>query len=164
MSYMRGKTVRRGPTISVIKDLSDNAADFSEVVEHRHMSLMGFLDNQAQNAYKRPWHRLEHGLRLNRLRAFTEEQAKLNSYSDDEKGRLFSLLSKAHDKKMLNSKNNVTYDIEAEKITEIKGLAANGQPGSAIFKIIDKKAISVAATVKRAKKSAPVTVTVTDTE
>ena len=162
---MRGKTVRRGPTISVIKDLSDNNADFSEVVEHRHMSLMGFLDSQAQNAYKRPWHRLEHGLRLNRLRAFTEEQASLNSYSDDEKGRLFGLLSKAHDKKMLNSKNNVTYDIETEKITEIKGLTANGAPGSMIFKIVDKKAIAVPATVKRPKKSAapaPVTVTVTE--
>jgi hypothetical protein len=156
MSYARGKTVRRGPTISIVKDLSDNNADFAEVVEHRHMSLMGFLDSQAQNAYKRPWHRLEHGLRLNRLRAFTEEQAAKHSYNEDEKTRLFTLLSKAHDKKMLNSKNNVTYDMEAEKITEIKGLTSNGPAGSSIFKIVDKKAINVAATVKRAKKTGPV--------
>jgi hypothetical protein len=162
---MRGKTVRRGPTISIVTDLSDNNANFSDVVEHRHMSLIGFLDNQVQNAYKRPWHRLEHGLRLNRLRAFTEEQAAKNSYSEDEKSRLFSLLSKAHDKKMLNSKNNVSYDIDAEKITEIKGLVANGPAGSTIFKIIDKKAIGVATTVKRPKKSAitsTMTVSVTD--
>ena len=37
--------------------------------------LLQFLEQEAGGAYKRPWHRLERGLRLNRLRKFSEDEA-----------------------------------------------------------------------------------------
>ena len=37
--------------------------------------LENFLNLNASEAYKRPWHRLERGLRLNRLRKFVDKKA-----------------------------------------------------------------------------------------
>ena len=50
------------------------------------------------------------------------------------------MLENAHKKKVLNSKNNVSYDQDAQKITEIKGLVMHrGADGAVVFKILDKK-------------------------
>ena len=41
--------------------------------------LENFLNVNASEAYKRPWHRLERGLRLNRIRKFVDaEKTRLN--------------------------------------------------------------------------------------
>jgi hypothetical protein len=109
--------------------------------QEKQNSFLNFLNTQVENAYRRPWHRLEHGLRLNRLRQFMEEESTRYSYSDEEKERLYNLLVKAHERKLLNSKNNVVYDQEEEKIKEIKGLVMHrNAEGIATFKILDKKA------------------------
>ena len=36
-------------------------------------TLKALLDGGAKEAYSRPWHRIERGLRLNRIRIFIEE-------------------------------------------------------------------------------------------
>lgn len=111
----------------------------AENVEKQN-NFLNFLTAQADTAYRRPWHRLEHGLRLNRLRRFAEEEAERFSYNGEEKERLYNLLVKAHDRKLLNSKNNVTYDQDSQRITEVKGLVMHrGADGAAVFKILDKK-------------------------
>jgi hypothetical protein len=53
---------------------------------------------------------------------------------------LFALLIKALDKKILNSKTAVLYDVEAEKITEIKHLVMHqNAEGSVLFQIVEKR-------------------------
>jgi hypothetical protein len=84
--------------------------------------LEEFLNLNASEAYKRPWHRLERGLRLNRIRNFIEgEKVRMNLTVADVED-LTNLLHKALDKKLLNSKTCVIYDQEKEEIKEIKGL------------------------------------------
>ncbi len=103
-------------------------------------SLMNFLDQDAGGAYKRQWHRLERGLRLNRLRKFAEEEAGRLHLSDGEKQNLYSLLSKSLDRKLLNSKTSVIYDQEKEAITEIKGLVMHrNSEGVVLFQLLDKQ-------------------------
>jgi hypothetical protein len=101
---------------------------------------MNFLDLDAGGAYKRQWHRLERGLRLNRLRKFAEEEAGRLHLSDTEKQNLYNLLAKSLDKKLLNSKTAVIYDQEKESITEIKGLVMHrSSEGLMLFQLLDKQ-------------------------
>lgn len=137
MSY-RGRTLKkRGDAENNGLDSVPTAQEQQEL--HRN-NFMTFLNTQSQDAYKRPWHRLEHGLRLNRLRLYADQEATRNSYNEEEKGHLVALLMKALDRKLLTSKNNVTYDIPNETITEVKGLVMHrNSDGVACFRILDKK-------------------------
>jgi hypothetical protein len=112
-----------------------NPSDSSEDIFTKH------LDSGANDAFKKPWHRLERGLRLNRLRVFSEVEANKLQLSPSEATALFSLLSKSLDKKLLNSKSTVIYDIDREAIMEIKGLIMHrGSDGLMRFQIVEKKA------------------------
>ena len=86
-------------------------------------ALKTMLDGGVQDAYKRPWHRLERGLRLNRLRAFIEKIAHEHKMTDKEKKMLFLFFQKALDDKLLNTLKIVQYDSEhQQQIVSIKGL------------------------------------------
>ena len=133
-SFLRNKTLKKSHDLS-----GETMGDaFRKSVEAQE-SLMRFLDQDAGDAYKRQWHRLERGLRLNRLRKFAEEESQRLTLSDPEKLSLFSLLSKSLEKKLLNSKTAVIYDLEKEKITEIKGLVMHrNADGLMLFQLVDK--------------------------
>jgi hypothetical protein len=131
MSSIRNRTVRKSTT----HDLSSNVIDFA-ISE----SLQRLIETEAGTAYKKPWHRLERGLRLNRLRAFTEDLALKRGLKDTERAALLSLLTKALDKKLLNSKTAVEYDMEAEMITEIKPLVMHqSSSGEVLFQLLEKR-------------------------
>jgi hypothetical protein len=101
--------------------------------------LEEFLNKESEIAFKKPWHRLERGLRLNRLRLFCDTMKNTKGLQEKEFNLLFQLLTKALDKKILNSKNSITYDIENEKITEIKNLVSHqNSQGEYTFQILDK--------------------------
>lgn len=125
----RNKTVKK--TNAGDTDLSGNA---------QFTPLMNFLRQESESAFKRPWHRLERGLRMNRLRKFSEDEAKRLKLSEGEKNNLFILLNKSLEKKLLNSKTAVIYDLEQEKITEIKGLVSHRTSnGETLFQLLDRK-------------------------
>lgn len=90
--------------------------------EEKNSSLKTLLEGGAREAYARPWHRLERGLRLNRLRLFLEDIALTYEMTEEEKGMCFITLQKALDKKLLNTLKVVLYDQETQRITTIKGL------------------------------------------
>jgi len=98
------------------------------------------IEQEAGGVYKKPWHRLERGLRMNRIRAFVVDLATKRGFKDSEKDALLSLLMKSLDKKLLNSKTSVEYDPETESIKEIKPLvmhqAANGD---VLFQLLEKR-------------------------
>lgn len=131
MSSIRNRTVRKSTT----HDLSSNVVDFAI-----NESLQRLIEVEAGTAYKKPWHRLERGLRLNRLRAFTEDLATKRSLKESERTALLSLLTKALDKKLLNSKTAVEYDMETETITEIKPLVMHqSSTGEVLFQLLEKR-------------------------
>jgi len=130
MASSRNKTVRRG-----IHDLSANLVDYSI-----NTPLQEMIATEAGGAFKKPWHRLERGLRMNRIRAFVEDLAMKRGFKLSEKQALLALLMKSLDKKMLNSKTSVEYDPGEEMIKEIKPLvmhqAANGD---VLFQLSEKR-------------------------
>ena len=103
-------------------------------------NLVSFLDTNANDAFRRPWHRLERGLRLNRIRRFiSSEKAKLN-LSDADTEYLTNLLHKKFKSLELNSKSAVVYNVEAQEILEIKGLVYHTtSEGRVLSQIVEKK-------------------------
>ena len=152
-TYMNTLTGRN----RTLKKTHDISGDIIGIAPRKNVSfesdtLLQFLEQDAGGAYKRQWHRLERGLRLNRLRKFATEEAQRLHLSESEKNTLYSLLSKSLDKKMLNSKTSVIYDQEKESITEIKGLVMHrSADGTVLFQLLDKqKAVTF-----RKKKALP---------
>jgi hypothetical protein len=132
----------RNKTLKRTHDLSGDVISVNtrKSVTFDSDSLLQFLDQDAGGAYKRQWHRLERGLRLNRLRKFAEEEAARLHLSDVEKQTLYNLLAKSLEKKLLNSKTAVIYDQEKETITEIKGLVMHrNSEGIVLFQLLDKQ-------------------------
>ena len=127
----RNKTIRRG------HDLSGSATIFRDYSLNE--GLQKLLTQESEIAFKKPWHRLERGLRLNRLRLFCDQMKDTKGLQEKETTALLTLLTKALEKKILNSKNAVIYDTETEKITEIKNLVMHqNSQGEYTFQILDK--------------------------
>lgn len=91
-------------------------------------TFKNLLDESAREAYSRQWHRLERGLRLNRLRLYVEEVAPQCSFTKEEKESFFIFLQKALDKKLLNTHKIVNYEPERQKIMCIRGLEVKRMP------------------------------------
>lgn len=128
-SGIRNKTVKKSTPADV--DLSGNTS---------FAPLMNILKKETESAFRRPWHRLERGLRMSRLRKFSEDEAKRLKLSEQEKNNLFILLNKSLEKKLLNSKTSVIYDQDEERITEIKGLVMHRTAtGETLFQLLERK-------------------------
>jgi len=92
-----------------------------------------FAAESAATALTKPWLRLERGLRLQRFRAYAEAYPGLSA---TEKARLYEVLVVANDKKLLNTKQHVTY--ENGVILSVRGLKIihTGEPQEpAVIKI-----------------------------
>jgi hypothetical protein len=134
MASIRNRTVRKS-SHSDVSGTVIPAVDFAV-----NESLQKLIDAEAEFAYKKPWHRLERGLRLNRLRAFTEDMGAQRGLKDTEKAALLTLLTKALDKKLLNSKTAVEYDPDEERIKEIKPLVMHqSAAGEVLFQLLEKR-------------------------
>ena len=132
MSNRLNKTQRR-----VQPDASGNFVDQST---ENNSAFLKFLDVKTEDAYTRPWHRLERGLRLNRLRLFSKDETEKFHLGEKDQNALFILLTKALDKKLLNSKTTVVYDQEKQKILEIKGLVLHTlADGTTQFQLTERK-------------------------
>ncbi len=127
-SQQRNKTLKRPHDDGVVPE---GASD----------SLRDFLDQEALSAYNRPWHRLERGFRLNRLRQFAEAEAAKSQLSPAEVQQLLLVLTKALDRRLLNTKSTVIYEPTDGEIKEIKGLIMHRQAdGKMTFQMLEKKA------------------------
>ncbi len=141
-SQQRNKTLKRPHDDGTVPA---NASD----------TLRDFLDAEALSAYNRPWHRLERGFRLNRLRKFADAEATKANLSAPEVQQLLLVLTKALDRRLLNTKSTVIYEQEQGEIKEIKGLIMHRQAdGKMTFQMLEKKATTMR------KRSAPAVIKV----
>jgi hypothetical protein len=132
----RSRTQKRGANNN--SDISGNA--FATHLHNSTNTFVSFLNEEANNAFKRPWHKLEKGLRMNRLRKFSDDEGNRLALSEPEKTTLLSLLLKAFNKNTLNSKSAVIYDPEEEAVKEIKGLVMHrSADGRVLFQILEKR-------------------------
>ena len=122
------------------RPILDISGGFVGLMSDRADNFMKFLSTSSNDAFTRPWHRLERGMRLNRLRSFTDEEAERFQFTEDDKAAMFQVLVKALDKKQLNSKSIVNYDHEKGKILEIKGLTFHkAADGRIVFQFSEKR-------------------------
>ena len=112
------------------------------------------LEDGAREAYLRPWHRLERGLRLNRIRLFIEEIAPQFEMSKEHRDEFFIFLQKALDKKLLNTLKVVQYDQDTQRITTIRGLEIKQDNGVLKWNFSIKKP-STGTTRKKKKEEIP---------
>jgi hypothetical protein len=112
------------------------------------------LSQDADNALKRPWHKLERGLRIGRLRDYVARETEKMKLCEEDSSALFKLLCVALDRKLLSSKAAVSYDHETEQITEIKGLVSHSaSTGRTKYQLLEKKVIGTQR--KRLNKETP---------
>jgi hypothetical protein len=98
-----------------------------------------YLNQDAGNALKRPWHKLERGLRIGRLREYVSRETERLKLCAEDADILFKLLLRGLDRKMLSSKAAVSYDTEKEQVTEIKGLVAHtSSSGHTKYQLLEK--------------------------
>ena len=127
MSDDRTKTQRRSHTVN-----EDQVGFYEKTIQ--------MLNQDVTTALKRPWHKLERGLRIGRLREFVAREKERLKLSTEDSDTLFKLLLKGLDRKLLSSKAAVTYEPEVEQITEIKGLVAHlTATGTTKFQLLEKK-------------------------
>jgi len=132
------------------------AVSYDSKEAERSDPLRSILEEGAKDAYSRQWHRIERGLRLNRLRLFVEEISPNYGMTKDEKEQLFVFLKKALDKKLLNTLKVVQYDTSTQRILSIKGLdmKRNEETGQLHYELNAKKTKDVG-TRKRRKDEIP---------
>jgi hypothetical protein len=94
--------------------------------------LSALLDAESKAAVHKPWLRLERGLRMRLLRAYVERQKELGS---SEKVELLAVLIDALDRKLLNSKSQITYNTDIGDIVEINSLKIIQSAAKKIFRI-----------------------------
>lgn len=112
------------------------------------------LSSDADNALKRPWHKLERGLRIGRLREYVARETEKMKLCEEDASALFKLLCVGLDRKMLSSKAAVTYDHDKEQITEVKGLVSHSaSTGRTKYQLLEKKATGTQK--KRSSKETP---------
>lgn len=80
------------------------------------------LDADAKLMYRRPWNKLELGMKWIKIREFCEAFALSNKLTDTEKALLVTMTRRALDAKLLNTKSQIEYNSETERIVTIFGL------------------------------------------
>jgi len=126
----------------------------NEIVEPED-TFKTLLEDSAKEAYSRPLHRLERGLRLNRLRIFIEDVSPQFLMMSEDKIGLFVFLQKALDKKLLNTLKVVNYDTDTQRITAIKGLEIVRNDAGDLKWSLNAKKTRPDATRKKKKEEMP---------
>lgn len=118
-------------------------------------SLKKLLDGGVRIALQRPWHRIERGLRLGRLRQFIDDVAPQYHMIDKDKESFFTFLQKSLDNKLLNTIKVVDYDQETERIRTIKGLEIKRNQEGNLRWAFSSKAVKKEAGTRKKKKPEP---------
>lgn len=143
----RAKTVKRTikkPSAAVNTDISGatpsasgmtttNTVERNSNVLSTENALSALLDAESKSAVHRPWLRLERGLRMRLLRAYVDKQTETPAA---ERIDLLFALVEALDRKLLNSKSQITYNQEDGVIVEIPALKIiRPAEGKVVFRI-----------------------------
>lgn len=123
--------------------VSPSADETPEQDPSQNQELEQFLNLNSNNPFRRPWHKMERGFHLNRLRKFVDTERARLQLSDEDTILLQSKLEKAYDKKLLKSKTYVIYEPEKEEIQEIKGLVYHKTAeGRMLSSLVEKKGVT----------------------
>ena len=103
-----------------IESRSSNTNREHKIETPEHIKQL--LNEEKDQIFKQPWNRLDMGMKLNRIRLFSEEHAKEHKLSKEKQEELRKLLVDACRGNKLNKIIDVIYDTELCGITSIKNL------------------------------------------
>ena len=92
-----------------------------------------YINQEKDQIFKQAWNRLDTGMKLNRLRLFSEQKAKEHKLSKEKQEELRKILVDACRTNKLNKVSDINYDKEECKIISIKNLEI--KENKIIFKI-----------------------------
>lgn len=81
-----------------------------------------YLNEEKDQIFKQPWNRLDTGMKLNRLRKYSEDQSKLKKLTKENQEELRKILFDACRSNKLNKASDINYDQEECSIISIKNL------------------------------------------
>ena len=96
-----------------------------------------YINQEKDQIFKQAWNRLDTGMKLNRLRLFSEEKAKEHKLSKEKQEELRKILVDTCRTNKLNKVSDINYDKEECKIISIKNLEI--KETKIIFKINEVK-------------------------
>ena len=85
-------------------------------------NIKKLLNEEKDNIFKQPWNRLDTGMKLNRIRLFSETTAKEKNLSKEKQEALRNILASACRNNKLNKITDVEYSTEECRIINIKNL------------------------------------------
>lgn len=91
-----------------------------------HEDIHNLLNKEKNDIFKQPWNRLDTGMKLNRIRLFTESEGKEKGLTKEKQEELRTKLANACRSNKLNKNTDVEYCIDECKIKKIKPLMYNG--------------------------------------
>ena len=89
---------------------------------NNYEEIDNLLNKEKTDIFKKPWNHLDTGMKLNRIRLFSETESCEKELSDDKKEALRKIIADACVSNKLNKVTDVEYDIEECKIISIKNL------------------------------------------
>jgi len=119
-SHVTDKVVS-GHTKDTTHSVSQDKVSFSDKVE----TIESVKD--ALERFRKPWNKLEKGMKMNRLLIFIDKENEDNMLSPELKKELKTILFKACDSGCFNKLSEVSYDVEEATITSIKSLEFNSE-------------------------------------
>ena len=106
-----------------LRDIESRSSNTNR--EHKHETpehIKQLLNEEKDQIFKQQWNRLDMGMKLNRIRLFSEEQAKEHKLSKEKQEELRKILVDACRGNKLNKITDVVYDTELCGITSIRNL------------------------------------------
>ena len=106
-----------------LRDIESRSSNTNR--EHKHETpehIKQLLNEEKDQIFKQQWNRLDMGMKLNRIRLFSEEQAKEHKLSKEKQEELRKILVDACRGNKLNKITDVVYDTELCGIVSIKQL------------------------------------------
>tara|TARA_B110000008_G_scaffold226948_1_gene228596 strand:- start:253 stop:828 length:576 start_codon:yes stop_codon:yes gene_type:complete len=122
--------------------LLNNNSKISETIPNIS-NIERFLTEEKEVTQNKPWNKLNKGTRIKLITSFTEEYQLQNKISDELKLELRTYLKLCLERKKLNKKQDLVYDIENFKIISIQNLIFNKIKNKFTLKRSDKRVSSL---------------------
>ena len=134
-------TIKKHKKPMQLRDIENRSAGTSRINSNTesNQDITLLLNQEKTEIFKKPWNRLDTGMKLNRIRLFSESEATEKDFNEEKQEELRELLVEAIRNNKLSKNTEVDYDIEKCIIKKIKYLTYNDDK---IYLIIpDKKRV-----------------------
>jgi len=119
--FKKNVTVHKKPMqLRDIENRSSNTNRENKIETPENIKKL--LNEEKKTTFKQPWNKLDMGMKLNRIRLFSEEKAKEHKLTKDKQDELRNKLFDICRSNKLNKVTEINYDNEECKIISIKNL------------------------------------------